>query len=178
MLKYLTLLLILSLTACTESAPVKPHSYEAFRFMSECQKSFSSQYGFKPFSVGGQLSGNIQLLRMSFTTPKSNKIYTIDEARQFIVALVEEVYMNVNNDECIRPYLDTFPMERNKLNIGINFTDSNGRFIKNEQLASVDLSGENVFYSSYTDEKGFKTIYKETYEEALEIVRRQQENCL
>ena len=178
MLNYVLILSMLTFTACSESTPVKPHSYEAFRFMSECKTSFKKQYNLNPYSVGGCLSGNIQELDMSFTTPRSDKLYSIEEARQLLVTLVEEIYMNVNNDECIRPYLDSYPFERNKLMIAINFTDESGRFIKNQQLASVNLNGYNIFYSTYSHESGFKTIYKETYEEALEIVRRQQESCL
>lgn len=177
MLKYILLGCLLQLTACTESTPVKPHTYEAFRFMSESQKNFKKQYNLNAFGVGGRLSGNIKELDMSFIL-KCERVYSIDEARELIVNCVEEVYLNVNNDECIRPYLENYPFDRNKLMISINFAGNDGRFFKNKQLASVNLNGDYVYYSSYTDELGFDTLYKETYEEALEIVRKQQENCL
>ncbi len=108
-------------------------------------------------------------------------VVSLDEARVIFVHLVESFLEEINTDLEIRPKLDFFPFPSTRLRMSLIFRDEN-RIELGSGVSKVRFSGGNIEYQRYeishytghypAEGKRF-LMHKETYEEALEIVKKQ-----
>lgn len=104
--------------------------------------------------------------------------------RELLVIVTEDLLDRYNQDNEIRPNLKNYPFTTENLWIGITVVDPNGIGIHNpgnsrEYLYAIYQFGGRVEYDIKNDEKlALQTVFKETYEEALNIVKNQKKTIL
>ncbi len=136
-------------------------------------KEYILPQGLDCICIGGSMMGDIQAVALGFV---SYKALNVDEARKLYVNIVEEYLHRVNCNEEVRPYLHNYPFTINNLEFTIRFSHPNGkRIADNEHVAHMFFikSRNLLFYTSY-DYKidDFQDLHKESYEEALKIVKK------
>jgi len=103
------------------------------------------------FSVGsgGYFSRNkVDALYSDFEVYKP---YNREEARELLIATVNEFVEHINQYEAIRPYLAHYPISIEHVSISMAFVDKKHNPF--DSLAQIHLYGGKIFYSSYDKEK-------------------------
>ncbi len=115
--------------------------------------------------TGGGMMHDIQAMHMSFDYYQEVDLQT---ARELIVYAVREYLSDINNNEEVRPYLHNYPFTAKNVEIRIWVSKPDR---SNPSSGRIDyISAINGVLNYYTrGEKQYsrKTIYEETYEEAL-----------
>jgi hypothetical protein len=126
--------------------------------------------GLRLCGTGGQMMDQIKMLALSFDY---NHEIGIEEGRDLLITAMRNFLAIVNEDKTIRPYLTSYPFQPKNIEIRI--------FIKNPDQSDpepgklcVVSALEGVLKYSTTDPSLplFKTVHKETYEEALLVMQR------
>ncbi len=132
-------------------------------------KNYQPIHGVASFSAGFSLS------------KKREDEISLDAARNLIVFLVDNFVNEINSTKEIIPWLDTYPYTNNLLDITLYFEDER-RIDLGQGVAIVYFRKGEIEYEGYRiDEYTGRypangehfTIHKETYAEALEIVKKQ-----
>ena len=120
--------------------------------------------------------------RASYYLPKTKTDeISLDYARNLIVFLTENLLQDINSNSEIRSKLDVYPFASDLINITIHFEDEI-RVDLGQGVAVVYFSNGKIEYEGYKIEKytgqypaegKHYTIHKETYAEALDIVKKQ-----
>jgi|GEM_PF-2886229 len=106
---------------------------------------------------------------------------SLEEARTLLVSVTEAFLQEINSNLEIRELLDYYPFTSNSISISINFTDQNkidlGNGIAQVSFSKGDIQYERYEIYEYTNRypaigKHF-TVHRESYTEALELVRNQ-----
>ncbi|MFV0339283.1 MAG: hypothetical protein ACK5MA_01440 [Parachlamydiaceae bacterium] len=126
-----------------------------------------SNYGLKVDGFGGFNENGLKGYSFSFITYKK---MNVDEARVLMVNVLEDILSATNQD------LDKFG--GNKLTIDnyeITLIFSNEKtklsYSADQSLAMAMMINRKIsYYERYTDQKGFKKIYHESYSDAYEEV--------
>ncbi len=79
------------------------------------------------------------------------KPYSREEARELLVATVNEFVQHINQNEAIRPHLAHYPISVENVSISMAFVDKKHNPF--DSLAQIHLYGGKIFYSSYDKEK-------------------------
>lgn len=124
---------------------------------------------------GGGSEQGLTLLLMSFD--KNGNPVDISTARRLIVECVQEFLADINNNEQLRPYLKVFPFTPANVEISIIFSDPNGGRVFDPVLEVVAAHGGKVYYRTVdpNDHYKYKSKTDETYEEALAIIKKENE---
>jgi hypothetical protein len=105
---------------------------------------------------------------------------SIDYARSLLISLTHNLLEEINNNSEVQPHLDVFPLTANLLNITIHFEDEN-RVDLGQGIAIVYFRNGKIKYEGYDIREytgsfpargNHFTIYKESYEEALDVVQK------
>lgn len=125
--------------------------------------------GLIPCGTGGQMMDEIQMLALSFDY---NKNISIEEGRQLLLTAIGEFTSAINRDERIRPYLANYPFLPKNVQIRI-FLKNPDRSTQPDRLVVVSAINSVLEYE-IDDPNGplFKTIHKETYEEAHQVASK------
>jgi hypothetical protein len=158
-------LLILIACSCTEQKS-PPYAKIAHKITDQTAKKLGKEAGLKLIGTGSGMMYNVRMLAMAF---RYSKEIDIDEGRELLMKAVSEYLSAINSNEEIRPYLINYPFLPKNIQIRIFLSDSKGREIPLGQLAVIG-SIDGVFEYLIEDPKTtcLKTIYEETYEEALQ----------
>jgi len=129
-----------------------------------------------------QCTNGIGNFSASYRLPKSkNDEISLEYARNLIVFLAENLLQDINSNSEVRSHLDVYPFSSNLIHITIHFEDEN-RIDLGQGVAIVYFSKGKIEYEGYKIDKytgrypadgKHYTIHKETYAEALDIVKKQ-----
>lgn len=127
---------------------------------------------------GGAMLEDIKIFAMAF---QSQQLLSLEEGRKLYVEIAEKFLRKINNDEKIRPFLNSYPITIKNLDISISFYQGSQRapskyiaFITTSNI-NPDYLNDFIYYAIYDHEvEQLGTIHKESYEEALKIVSEQK----
>jgi hypothetical protein len=122
-----------------------------------------------PCGFGSGMMNQIRMLALSFNY--YNPI-DIEQARELLIAAGNLLLKTINENEQIRPYLDTYPFQPKNIEIRI-FLKPLGSFdIEGKKLCGISMLDGILEYEIHDPEtKKLTTIYSETYEEAIKSLR-------
>ena len=124
--------------------------------------------GMFPSGDGARMMDEIKMLALSF---RYYQEVSIEQGRELLVTSVEEFLSIINADDKIRPYLNNYPFEPQNIEIAIIFYNPNGSDIKLGELSVLSIIEGTLEYDVNDPKTTFlKTIYKESYEEALQKI--------
>lgn len=113
---------------------------------------------------GGSMMNNIGEVSLHFYYYHPT---TIDEARNLLLEITEDLISSFNSNEEIRPYLANYPFNQNNLEISISFTQKSNVYQDPPSLSLASAEDSILSYDRHDPEKSkLITIFQETYEEA------------
>lgn len=120
----------------------------------------------RPCGTIGQMLHEIKILGLSFYYYKPVDIL---EGRKLLVKALDTVLEEVNNESQIHPYLIRFPFKPRNVEIQIFLWNPDGREVSSGSLNVIEASEGYLSYDiHHPTDPGFITVYKETYEDALQ----------
>ena len=175
----LFLLILVGLIVGSCQQPQQEHRKDLVlihQIMNDHIQHMKDKYQMTPVMRGGGFMDDINEVGLGFFYVDKG---SIESARKLIVYGAEKLLKSINDSEEIRPYLHNYPFTAENLNYSITFVDENLK-IRQEEIARTLLIIGNVSYSvDGTPEKpGYQKVFGETYEEALEIVKRDHPELL
>lgn len=136
------------------------------RILKESSVKIEKETGLIPFGSGGQMLGQIKMLNLGFLHHQS---ISIDEGRKLVLFCAHVMLHQINSNSKVRPFLDKFPFQAKNLEIQIYIQNRQGYPFGKDALTVVDLSKGIIKYqTSDRENRRLITIFKETYEEALD----------
>jgi len=125
-----------------------------------------NEFGLIPRGSSSTMMYQIKSLGLFFDYQKPVDIET---GRVLLIAAAEKFAAEINSNKAIRPYLDKYPFGPQNIEIHISLLDQNGKDVEPGKLSFL-FAHEGVLEYKIDNLKTklFTTIYKETYEEALE----------
>jgi len=144
-------------------------------------KKMNEQYGARACMYGGNCNdGTVNYIGIGLDKKGH---FNIDQARKQIILQVQEYLKEINSSEEVRAYLVHYPFTYEDLSYGVSFVNEEGGFQKVDKenkynsIASVLCSSNGVTYNYYDDpEYGLQKLHRETFEEAIEILKEQGED--
>jgi len=98
--------------------------------------------------------------------------YDVEKARELIVYAAEVFLNEFNSFEKIRPYLANYPFTAKNLDLRIFFyNEKTIKYVEPYLIVSSLIRGK--IYYRVSKNNTFETVHEEPYEEALEIVKKQ-----
>jgi hypothetical protein len=121
--------------------------------------------------TGGGMMHDIQAMHMSFQF-----FHEVDlqEARELIVYAVREYLSDINNNEEVRPYLHNYPFTAKNIEIHIWIYNPNGSDPSLDKIYYISAINGNInYYLDLPETYSRKSICKESYEQALKLIRNE-----
>ena len=155
---------------------IKESKQHANRVATISMQRIEAQHGLHSGGVGlAMCGGPIRSIGLSFTTQGG---LTISEARRILVASANEIVANVNAVPDMRQYLHNPPFSIRDAEVILFIHDKYDRRIYAPHIGSAAIvEGKLDYCYSDPEEKiyPYLKIIKETYEEALEAIRKEDE---
>lgn len=127
-----------------------------------------------PCGTGAQMMNEIQMLGLAFNYFKP---IDIEEGRKLLIDSVDEFVAAVNADVEIRPYLGNYPFEPKNIDIRIFMKNRDGSQTERGLIRCISSIDGILEYDISDPQTGrLRTIFKETYAEALQRLGRQELN--
>lgn len=187
-----TLLIVLLLNSCSNSkGPYPtPRDYPPYGLIVSFSETIKPETGLRlsgyginnGLPKGHQHINGIGSFCASYTLAKTRTdIISLQEARNLLVFVAEGLLKEINSNQEVRPELDVYPFVSDLIDITIRFKDENqidlGQGVAVVYFWKGEIEYEGYRIDEYTGRypasgKHF-TIHKETYAEALEIVKKQ-----
>ncbi|MES2344556.1 MAG: hypothetical protein V4494_01265 [Chlamydiota bacterium] len=143
----------------------------ANQISSDFSKKMEKKFGFKLYGLGGGGDCDLNTFSLHFQCPM---ILDLCEARNLIIEITQNFLDIVNSDKNIKPYLRVYPFTVNNLDFIIGFTIKNTYPIEGK-IAFIGFNNGKINYATYDHEKKIlKTIFRETYDEALNAVEQEK----
>lgn len=121
------------------------------------------KYDLYPGGFGGQAMDQVEMLALAFDYYQPLEI---EDARELLIAAVQEFLSAVNADERIRPYLANYPFEAGNVEIAIYVHKPDFSDFGPDKLCVIAAERGNLEYK--IPGKPFsKTIHEETYKEVM-----------
>ncbi len=147
------------------------HEVIADRLTGDVAKELSKLYNIKAIGFGGMMHEDVEEMALSFYCYRE---MSRDEYRKLIIDCSEYYLNKINSSEDLRPHLHNVPFDANNIHLCIYvFSKDRNRFNVG-QLSSISVVKGKVRYTIRETEFTVKTTHKESYEEALQIVREQR----
>ncbi len=139
------------------------------------------KYNLTPSMTGSGSNGKqFKLLNIGFNTKKS---LNIDEARRLLLLSVKDLLDRIDRDDYIHPFLIEVPFPAKRLDYEINVVGINGMVefpngpTKDNKISYVQLMNGIIYYMVFTTlEAETIILHKETYEEALDIIAKENQH--
>ncbi|PCI92162.1 hypothetical protein COB11_07885 [Candidatus Aerophobetes bacterium] len=132
-------------------------------------KDMCKSHNLDPFGGGGGFLGGVNLIIISFA---SDDQVGITQARNLLIECSEDLLQRMNSDEQIKPYLEHYPFSEKGIELSINYFDATSDWVPPEFIASASVRKGKVRYSIFNHKtRKFKTVHKESYREAQNIVQ-------
>ncbi len=98
----------------------------------------------------------------------------VSKSGEILLEVCEGFLKRVNNDRKLRPYLVEYPYNGTNIDIMILFVDPTNNWVMPPYIAlAANFQGE-VYYRTTNIGRKLVHLHKETYEEALKIVKDNQ----
>lgn len=130
---------------------------------SQIHRMIEEKYNVSVTGTGGSEPNDIRGIMVCL---ESKKHYTIDQTRRMYVQIIQEIVEKINKIKILRPYLHSFPVNENFVDLEIVFR----RVEKQPEL-------DNFVYFVCKTEKGIiayrsasETAYREPYQKAVEFL--------
>ena len=137
-------------------------------------KDMCKQHNLSYFGGGGGFLYNVENINIKFI---SKKQVDIEQARNFLITCSEELLERINTSDKIRPYLDHYPFTKKGIQLDICYFDQKGTWNNPRFIAQATASNGYVYYAVFDHKKReLKTIYKESYQDALKIAQSHNGN--
>jgi hypothetical protein len=133
------------------------------------------------FSVKMKKVNNFTLVALGYERSTSSKLQSfvlrftalnhvnVDEARELLISSCEQLLVQINANEKVKPWLADYPYTGNNLDVILSFNeDEYFKRVSPPYIASISALNGRLFYATYENGK-FTNVHKETYEEALKI---------
>lgn len=116
---------------------------------------------------------NIHLFRTTFYCIEN---LNLEQTRKKIIHATQEFLFLINSNKSLKPFLYKYPFTYNELHFIIIFNKKNGDYVDKNFISKCTLNDGTINYytTSNPKELAFDRIHKETYEEALEILKREE----
>lgn len=149
------------------------HVDHAYRVMHKFEKYAHDVLGLEVCGSGGEMMDDVQSISLHFTSGAS---LNIDQARRLVVESSQIFLSMINEDKKLRPYLHTYPFTGNNIKISIDFDEPGKTWKDSEEISLVMLLDGKIFYDTHDEEAliRHKSLHKETYEEAVKIVKAEK----
>lgn len=141
--------------------------------LAKAAKIIKKKYQLQPVGEGAAMPGGpIQELTLEFD---ANARYTKEQLRDLLIKSAKELLEQIQTNEEIQPFLITKPFTIQNVKITIYNQDQNGREVYDPEISTASLSRGILIYKTTDpeDEFKYKNRIKETYEEALQALKCQ-----
>ena len=152
-------------SSCSKTEEEKKERLEN-KIIGKTWRQLEKEKNLVPLGEGGSVIPGNEYLELIF---QYFEPLTIDEARELVVYSAETFLHNLNSDEKLNELLDKpYPMKWIQILIHIYNPDYSG--IEPPGISVAHYEKGNIMY--FTERQKFEIIYKETYEEALENLKK------
>ena len=128
-------------------------------------KQLEEENGLILVGTGGQMMNDIQMMMMGFYF---YHVVDVNDARQLLVNSVEAYLSAINANEDVRPYLHEYPFTASNVEIVIYFRNPDRSDVPQGKIRiAAAKRGKLVYYIDYPEKHTIKSIYEESYEDAL-----------
>jgi len=160
-------LILILCTSCSHTV-VPPHIRAADEITNPFIQNAKNKYGLGILGTGGRMMGEVETISVSFITCGE---YDIKEARKHFLTIVTPFVNEIKSSVKFKPYL-IHPESPEKIaHISITYITSTKQDPLPPKIAHVGMYDGMVVYSvSYHPLQALRTIYEETYQEALEKI--------
>ena len=147
------------------------------RINEHCVKELKNRYNLCQSGYGGSLMYDVKEVSGSFQVSEP---MTIQKAREIYLGIIECYLSEINTDEEIKPYLHNYPFRFDNLDFRLSvsplyvkekYLDQWDRDRKNVFLLSMPKNNELIYRTYDYDHEKYEVILRESYEEALKIVK-------
>jgi hypothetical protein len=146
--------------------PSSPKSRLANEISKQVALQLKKEQDLYPCGFGGGMMHQIRMLALSFNYYKP---VNIEQGREMLMAAGSLFLKTINENDEIRPYLDTYPFLPKNIEIRIFLMSSDGSLVDPGKLYVISLIDDVLRYQiDHPETKKLTTIYSETYEEAAE----------
>lgn len=164
------LLCLLGLGACRSDPSRTQVTTEKQQVVNEIRRSVALQLknttGLRPIGTMGQMLRQVEKLGLSF---QCSKPLGIVEGRKLLLQAVNAMLDEVNQNAKIRPYLYAYPFLPMDVEMEIFIRNPDGGDVPDGALCLVVAQDASLEYKIYNStRRGFITVYKETFDQALE----------
>lgn len=136
---------------------------------SSYKKQIEKSRGYIVFGTGASMPDcEVKYLFMAF---RGKEKVDLSEARRRYIELVEGLVDTINADLTIRPYLETYPATWRNTQVQLDFMRKE---INKENISFISHVNERIYYRIEDRKNHFVSVYDESYEEALEIVKNEK----
>ena len=143
------------------------------KILEESANVIENKYGINVCGEGVAMpGGNIKEFSLSFDTRVP---YEKQRLRELLIASAHELLNAINTNEGIRPYLKKYPFTVDNVQIIIFNHEKNGREVVDPGISVADIDRDGLTYSGVDPDNHFryKSEFRETYKEALKLVKGQ-----
>jgi hypothetical protein len=93
---------------------------------------------------------------------------SIDQAREFFVAFVDEYTKPFKEEPRIRPYLHNYPLTDSNFEFMVSFYDDKGQELQRPYIQNIMNLGDKIYYSTcdLSVKPSSQDLFEETFEEA------------
>jgi len=169
LVNFIIILILFHCSSCTKTEYEKKRNLEN-KIIGNTWKQLEKEKNLVPLGEGKSITEGKEFIELIF---QYFKPLTIDEARELVVYSAETFLDNLNSNEKLNELLDKpYPMKWIQIRIHIYNPDYSE--IEPPGICVAHYAKNNIRYFIY-NEKDYEIIYEETYKEALEKVKNNQQ---
>ena len=148
--------------------PLPDYEKIADKITEKTAQRLKEQKNLHLIGTGGGMMHDIQMMAMSFHFYQE---VDLKKARELVTYAVNEYLVDINNNEEIRPYLHEYPFTAQNVEIVVFFSNPDGSKVFSGKIKiAAAKQGKVIYYIDYPEKHTLKTVYEETYEEAMQAI--------
>lgn len=190
-MKFIRLLLcffLLFLFSCKKNIIDITEMRPEYKLTKELSKKLNEETGLVLYSYGINIrskpqnikNGVIDFYASYYIKKNRQDVVTIEEVRNLIIYVTESFLNEINSSMLVRDNLDNFPFTNEQIGVNINFCDENridlGNGVSGAYFSKGKIKYERYeiheYRSQYPSIGKHYIIHEETYESALDIVKK------
>ena len=166
-------IVILSLSACNNSPPIKSyeipeHEKIADRITARTVQKIEAETGLRLMGIGGGMMNQVRMMAISFE--QLGEI-TMEQGRELVIYCMNEYLSAINGSEEIRPFLVHYPFITKDIQIDIYIRKQDRREVSIGTLCVVGaIKGKLQYDIKQPGLPSLRQVHEETYDEAVKIL--------
>lgn len=173
--KIFVFLLVFACSSCCvysndEAVPEHIIAYDKVenRYVQDMRRKYNATV----IGSGGAMMKNIKHAYLCF---RLNGAVDVEKARALYIEFVKNLLEQLNSDEQVRPYLETYPFTEKEISIQLTFYLKGNKRPSEQNIALVSMGSGVIRYNVFDPKlDNYRIVYTEPYNKALEIVRNQK----